>query len=139
MIEKICDKYNISNAYEKLLVLTEEEKMALLDEDNAMISLMQEPLDMFLTRFGIAEWSKKTICLGSKSSEDVLKRLGKWRVSKEDNESLLLEITMLPFPEFVKKYFSAFPNGAIYLKDPAFGYKLFLSTSMEITYLVNIQ
>ena len=138
MIKKICDKYNISNYHEKLLVLTEEEIAAFLDEDEEMIALMQEPLDIFLTRFGIAEWSKKSICLGSNDSEKVLRSLGRKRISEDEDCSLLLHIAMLPFPKFVNKYFRLFPASEVYLRDPAFGYKLYLSNVQEMGYLVNV-
>lgn len=76
--------------------------------------------------YEIAEWHEKGLVLGEVNSCIVIKDL------EDGKESPLVALAKLPFPQFARIYLSRFEGSEVYLKDPAFTYKLFLMSELNM-------
>lgn len=82
--------------------------------------------------FGISEWEEKCAILERYEKLCILKDL------KEGKDTPLVALAKLPFPKFASIYFRKYPDATEYIKDPAFGYKLFILSNANKRRFKNI-
>ena len=97
-------------------------------------SIEEEKMSVAMYReYGIAEWYEKCLVMTSVEKLEVLKNI------RNGENSLLVQLVRLPFPHFVREYFERIYQQneerrgiAVYLNDPAFGYKMYMLTEKMI-------
>lgn len=71
--------------------------------------------------YGITEWHEKCLILSTGEQKDVLKSL------KYDAYNKMTEIVKLPFSKFIVEYYKHLGIGSEFIRDPEFGYKIYLA------------
>lgn len=142
IFNKKFKKLGIDELEYKILVLTKKEQIELYDslkkyistgETNWMIELFKKPMHEFMLHFGIIEWDKKGHSFTQDEVRDILLSICDERSGLEPSE--LLKKVRMPYPEFVKNYFSQFEGYKKFETDPAFPYKLYIATK-KLTALI---
>ncbi len=85
-----------------------------------METIKQDESIKMYREYGISEWREKCLVLSDVDRAIVISDLS------DEVETELTKAVKLPFPDFARVYLSNFQEIQSYLKDPAFGYKLYL-------------
>ncbi len=126
----IVSKYIYKDDKKARSALSLSQNTAIPDfQSETSITLSEEEISVSMYYdHGISEWIEKSAILYPHEKEEMQKCL------MTGMRTPLLDMVRLPFPKFATRYFEQYPKAQKYLKDPAFGYKLYLLTATDLSY-----